>query len=72
MASKRYIDHALRHATVIDEVGEDPVRYLLIGPDRSGNLLELIVLDLPLGPAVIHAMSLRSKYHRLLPPGERP
>jgi hypothetical protein len=66
------IDHALRHATVIDEVDEDPVRYLLIGPDRSGNLLEMIVLDRPQGPAVIHAMSLRAKYCRLLPPGERP
>lgn len=64
------IDHALLHATVIDEVAEDPVRYLLIGPDRSGNLLELIVLDRPQGPAVIHAMALRAKYRRLLPPGE--
>lgn len=66
------IDHAVRHATVVDEVGEDPLRYLLVGPDRSGNLLELIVLDRPQGPAVIHAMSLRAKYRRLLPPGERP
>jgi len=53
-------------------VDKDPVRYLLIGPDRSGNLPELIVLDRPQGPAVIHAMSLRAKYRRLLPPGERP
>lgn len=45
------IDHALRHATVVEEVDEDPVRYLLIGSDRSGNLLELIVLDRPQGPA---------------------
>lgn len=64
------IDHAVRHATVVEEVAEDPVRYLLIGPDRSGNLLELIVLDRPQGPAVMHAMALRAKYRRLLPPGE--
>ena len=64
------IDHAIRHATVVDEVAEDPVPYLLIGPDRSGNLLELIVMDRPQGPAVIHAMALRAKYRRLLPPGE--
>ena len=44
------IDHAVRYATVVDEVAEDPVRYLLIGPDRSGNLLEVIVLDRPQGP----------------------
>lgn len=63
------IDHAVRHAKVVDEVAEDPLRYLLIGPDRSGNLLEVIVLDRPQGPAAIHAMTLRTKYRRLLPPG---
>ena len=52
------IDHAVRHATVVEEVAEDPVRYLLIGPDRSGDLLELMVLDQPQGPAVMHAMVL--------------
>lgn len=66
------IDHAVHHATVVDEVGEDPLRFLLIGPDRSGNLLEMIVLDRPQGPAVIHAMALRAKYRRLLPPGGQP
>ncbi|HUZ03407.1 MAG TPA: hypothetical protein VMU89_23935 [Thermomicrobiaceae bacterium] len=61
------IDHALRHAAVVEEVGEDPIRYLVIGPDRSGKLLELVVMDRPQGPAVIHAMGLRAKYRRLLP-----
>jgi hypothetical protein len=64
------IDHAVRNAKVVEEVAEDPVRYLVIGPDRAGNLLELIVLDRPQGPAVTHAMALRAKYRRLLPPGE--
>ena len=54
----------------MEEVGQDPTRYLVIGPDRSGNLLELIVMDRPQGPAVIQAMALRAKYRRLLPPGE--
>jgi hypothetical protein len=62
------IDHALQHALAIEEVGEDPARYLVLGPDQSGNLLELVVLDRPTGPAVIHAMPMRSQYHRLLPP----
>lgn len=65
----RDVDHAVRHALVVEEVGEDPTRYLVLGPDRSGQLLELVVLDRPTGPAVIHAMAMRAKYRRLLPPG---
>jgi hypothetical protein len=65
------IDHALQHALVIEEVGEDPSRYLVLGPDRGANLLELVVLDRPTGPAVIHAMSMRAQYQRLLPPPGR-
>lgn len=38
------MDHAVRHATVVEEVADDPIRHLVIGPDRSGNLLELIVM----------------------------
>ena len=59
----------MRHGTVVDEVAEGPLRYLLIGPGRSGDLLEVIVLGRPQGPAAIHAMTLRTKYSRLLPPG---
>lgn len=61
------IEHALRHALIVEEVADDPVRYLVLGPDRAGNLLELVVLDRPHGPAVIHAMRLRPQYERLLP-----
>jgi len=53
------IQHALVHALAVDEVGEDLDRYLVLGPDRAGNLLELVVLDRPHGPAVIHAMPMR-------------
>lgn len=52
---------------VVEEVGEDPLRYLVLGPDRATNLLELVVMDRPQGPAVIHAMGMRPQYRRLLP-----
>ena len=41
------IQHALTHALSVDQVGEDPARYLVLGPDRAANLLELVVLDRP-------------------------
>lgn len=50
------IDHVLRHAGVVEQISEDPSRYLVLGPDEAGNLLELVVLDRPQGPAVIHAI----------------
>ncbi len=63
--------HAINHAITVDEVGDDPVRWLVLGPDRAGNLLELVVMDRPAGPAVIHAMPMRTQYRRLLPKGRR-
>jgi hypothetical protein len=63
------IQHALVHALAVEEIGEDPLRYLVLGPDRAANLLELVVLDRPTGPAVIHAMQMRDQYRRLLPGG---
>lgn len=63
--------HAVAHALTVDEVDEDPIRYLILGPDSGGNLLEIVVLDRPNGPCVIHAMKMRDKYRALLPkPGE--
>ncbi len=64
------IQHGIENALAIEEVAEDPVRYLVLGPDRAGNPLELAVLDRPQGPAVIHAMKMRPKYRSLLPGGE--
>ena len=52
----------------IEDVGEDPGRWLVIGPDRAGNLLELVVLVDQRGEIVIHAMALRPKYRKLLEP----
>jgi len=47
------------------------VRWLVLGPDRAANLLELVVMDRSAGPAVIHAMPMRAAYQRLLPKGGR-
>ena len=38
------IPHAIDHALAIEDAGEDPDRWLILGPDRSGNLLEVVVL----------------------------
>jgi hypothetical protein len=65
------IQPSISHAITVDEVGSDPVRWLLPGPDRAGNLLEVVVMDHPAGPAVIHAMPMRAQYRRLLPKGRR-
>ena len=50
----------------IEDIGEDPDRWLVVGPDRAGNLLELVVLVDQRGEIVIHAMALRPKYRKLL------
>ena len=70
-------DHDIRHAeefalVVIDvEPDADPPKVLLIGPDLSGNLIEVIVLELHGDRQLaIHAMALRAKYFELLPSGE--
>ena len=43
------IQHALRTALLVEEIDDDPTRYLVLGPDKAGNMLELIVLDRPQG-----------------------
>ena len=62
--------HALDHAlTIIDlEPEADPPKALSIGPDRAGNLLEIIWLELADDVnLVIHAMPLRPTLYDLLP-----
>ena len=53
------IEYALTHSVTWTELGEDPSRYLLVGPARTGNLLELVVVDVGGEELVIHAMPLR-------------
>lgn len=61
------IQHAIDHALAIEDAGEDPDRWLVIGPDRAGNLLEVVVLiTVEATQLVIHAMPLRPKFNRLL------
>lgn len=57
--------HAIRNALRVVHQGN---RDLYIGADRSGRLLEVVVLgDDPVGPpVVIHAMTLRQKYYNWL------
>ena len=53
------IEHALAHSVTWVELGDEPLHYLLAGPDRAGNVLELVVLDLGEDELVIRAMGLR-------------
>lgn len=59
--------HAIDHSLVVDDLGEDPDRWLVIGPDRSANLLELVVgVSVEGDELIIHAMPLRAVYRKLL------
>ena len=63
--------HALRHAFASRRFDRDGslARTLLVGPDRAGNLVELVVLHMKDGHDIlIHAMHMRSTYHELLRP----
>lgn len=61
--------HAIQHSMVVDDLGEDPDRWLVVGPDRAANLPEVIVLITAEGDEVIiHAMPLRAVYRKLLDP----
>lgn len=63
------IQHAIDYALAIEDAGEDPDRWLVIGPDRAANLLEVVVLVTAQGTQiVIHAMTMRAAYRRLLEP----
>lgn len=61
---------AYEHAATWVELGNDPPRYLVVGPDRSGNLLELVVIEVRETELVIHAMALRRSTERELFGGE--
>lgn len=59
--------HAVEHSLVVDDLGENPDRWLVLGPDTAGNFLELVVLISGEGDEIIiHAMPMRPKYRRLL------
>ena len=59
--------HAIDHALAIEDAVEDPDRWLVLGPDRAGNLLEVVVLmTVESTQLAIHAMAMRPKFNRLL------
>lgn len=60
--------HAIEHVLALEDAGEDPDRWLVIGPDHARNLLEIVVLFTAEGEQlIIHAMPMRDEFRRLLP-----
>jgi hypothetical protein len=61
-------DEDIRHAVQVPfrwlRQGDD--RVLVIGADRAGQLLEVVVLDPEDEPVAIHAMRLRPKFYDYL------
>ena len=63
------IHHAIDNALAIEDAGEDSDRWLVIGPDRAGNLLEVVVMTTVENTQLaIHAMPMRAKFRKLLEP----
>ena len=61
--------HAIDHALAIEDIGEDPDRWLVLGPDRAANMLEVVVLiTAERTQLAIHAMPMRPIYEQLLRP----
>ncbi len=59
--------HAVDNSMAVEDLGEDPSRWLIVGPDSAANLPEVIVLLTEEGTEmIIHAMPLRASYRRLL------
>jgi hypothetical protein len=58
-------DEDMRHATRMPFrlVAQGDDRVLVIGPDRNGNLLEVVVFDPDGDAAIIHADELRPKFY---------
>jgi hypothetical protein len=64
------LEHAVSHSVVIVDLDSeaDPAKFLCIGPDRAGNLLEVIWLELTDDRMLaIHSMPLRAAFFDLLP-----
>ena len=55
----------------IARVVEQAPRVLLLGPDRSGRVLEVVVVMEPDRVIVIHAMDIRTRFYGLYEEGLR-
>ncbi len=67
--------HAIEHSMVSTDLepDADPPRILIIGPDRAGNLIEVVLLHLSNDRLlVIHATGLRKQFYELLPRAKGP
>jgi hypothetical protein len=59
--------HACAHSLIVEDLSEDPDRWLVIDPDRAGNFVEIVVLVTQEGIEMInHAMPMRPIYQKLL------
>ncbi|KFJ00923.1 putative toxin-antitoxin system, toxin component [Bifidobacterium stellenboschense] len=59
--------HAIRELTL----REDPLKVLYLGISPDGIPLEVVVVETSRGPALIHAMRMRTKYVKLMEGGRR-
>ena len=63
------LQHAVEHPILLVDLDpdSDPPKVLVVGLDRAGNMLEVIILVLAEDEHLaVHAMPLRKKYYRLL------
>ncbi len=60
--------HAVEHAIYAGDLEDGgPLRVLYLGPDRAGNLLEVVVIERDDGSELaIHAMKMRRRYRQLI------
>jgi len=60
--------HAVEHAIYAGDLeGDAPLRVFYLGPDRAGNLLEVVVIERDDGSELaIHAMKMRRRYRQLI------
>ena len=56
------IIHCFDNPILVEDLDDDLV--MLVGPDRTGHLLEVGVVVGNDGPVIVHAMEARTKYLR--------
>lgn len=64
------IRHAYVNAIAWVELADDPARFLMVGPNSAGNLIELVALHVGGRAVIIHAMPLRKSTAQVLFGGE--
>jgi hypothetical protein len=64
-ATEEAIVHVVDHAAVGIRLSAE--RILFLGPDPSGQVLEVIAAEVDDGLLVFHAMPISAKYRRYLP-----